>query len=269
MKSALLRGREQLEIGAVSWQGIERGGVALSRGGASKQYSHTDPNEDAALCAEGAGGIVLAVADGHSGHAGAEHALERLLADHATGWTGAAPARETDWRDRLLCAVADANDAVRRAPRSERSRAPRTTLALAVLRPAEGLWVAASIGDSHVFQADPHGVTERVADERRRLRFLGRGAESAASLAGKLRVEVLPLARVRAVVLATDGLSEHGIGVADPAQAVERALCCAADASPHERAPQAARTLVEIALEAQRRQDAGDNVAVATAWLTP
>ena len=82
-----------------------------------------------------------------------------------------------------------------------------------------------------------------------------------------MTVGVEPLDAARAVVLATDGLSERGIGVSDPAGAV------AAATSQVEAAPRAlrpgnlARRVCECALGAQRRQRAGDNIGVAVAWL--
>jgi hypothetical protein len=72
------------------------------------------------------------------------------------------------------------------------------------------------------------------------------------------------LGDARAVVLVTDGLSERGIGVSDPAAAVLAAADHAA-AEPHRarRPLEAARRLLELALAAQSRQRAGDNVAAA------
>src|SRR5262249_52635469 len=47
MRTGLLRGREHLLLGAVAALAERRVAIALSRGGASKNYSHRDPNEDA------------------------------------------------------------------------------------------------------------------------------------------------------------------------------------------------------------------------------
>ena len=75
------------------------------------------------------------------------------------------------------------------------------------------------------------------------------------------------LGKRRALVLATDGISEPGIGLADPAAVI---AACAADCErrqPDLRPLGIARGLVEQALEAQRDQRAGDNIATAVAWL--
>ena len=88
MRTALLLGRDHLELGAIG--AISEGAVAiaLSKGGALKTYPHIDPNEDAAAFAIGAAGLFVAVADGHHGAEGAELALEHLLVHCAPGWTG-------------------------------------------------------------------------------------------------------------------------------------------------------------------------------------
>ena len=112
MRSALLRGRDHTRLGITAAVAEGRAAIALSRGGAPKSYRYRDPNEDVALFAEGEGGILLAVADGHGGCDAAETAVEKLLASFAPAWTGlrrAGPAR------RLA--------ASRRSPRSARLNA--------------------------------------------------------------------------------------------------------------------------------------------------
>src|SRR5690606_34404772 len=74
----LLRGREATALGAVAEAGADEVGAAITRGGAPKPYDHVDPNEDAALAMGGRRGVLVAVADGHWGHVGAERALEAL-----------------------------------------------------------------------------------------------------------------------------------------------------------------------------------------------
>ena len=68
-------------------------------------------------------------------------------------------------------------------------------------------------------------------------------------------------------MLATDGLSEKGIGVADPGAAVAEALREAGSAEPDLQALHAARGVARRAMEAHRKQRAGDNIAVAVLWL--
>ena len=76
------------------------------------------------------------------------------------------------------------------------------------------------------------------------------------------------LSDLRAVVLATDGLSEPGIGVADPASAVQTTVGhVALDAPADRRAVDTCRTVVETAMHAQRSQKAGDNMGCSVLWL--
>jgi hypothetical protein len=75
------------------------------------------------------------------------------------------------------------------------------------------------------------------------------------------------LAGVEAIVLATDGLSETGIGVADPAAAVAEAVAAARAAEASARPLETARGVAERALAAHGRQAAGDNIATAVLWL--
>ena len=70
------------------------------------------------------------------------------------------------------------------------------------------------------------------------------------------------------MALATDGLSERGIGVEDPARTVHECIAriepgTAADLS----ALRACRSIVEDAMNAHRRQKAGDNLACSVVWL--
>ena len=131
----------------------------------------------------------------------------------------------------------------------------------------------ASIGDSHLFQAKgtaaiDHGVRSS-SQVRRELGsyFLGWGDETEASLADKCRVGTEALASTRAIVLATDGISERNIGHPDAGAAVAQ---CVLEVSsmPAELQPlRLARTVAESALAAHARNGAGDNVAVASFWL--
>ena len=60
MQSAFLPGREHGRIGAVEMVAEGPCAIAISRGGAAKNYSHTAPNEDACIFATGSGGITSA-----------------------------------------------------------------------------------------------------------------------------------------------------------------------------------------------------------------
>ena len=70
------------------------------------------------------------------------------------------------------------------------------------------------------------------------------------------------------VLLATDGLSEPGIGVADPPTTVQAAVSHVALEAPEDRrAVDTCRSVVETAMHAHRRQKAGDNMACSVLWL--
>jgi len=267
MRSALLRGRDHTRLGMIAAVAEGRAAIALSRGGAAKSYRHRDANEDAALFAEGAGGILLAVADGHGGCDAAEAALDRLLASFAPAWTAAAtPELRESWTDQAPNVLAGLNEAILERVALGGPDTARTTLAFALLRPADDLLAFASFGDSHVFQLTAGEVLELGHEDGRRTYFLGFASETADSLAGKYVAGALPLAGTRAIVLVTDGLSERGIGVAVPEDAVAECAEQAARGLPELRPLGAARGIVERALAEHRRHRAGDNVAAAVAW---
>lgn len=267
MRSALLRGPDQVVLGALATIAEGRVAIALSRGGAAKTYAYLDPNEDAALFAYGARGALVAVADGHAGHEASICALEFLLSERAEGWTEGPAPELARWPEAAGAALAGANAAIRKhAESAGRARPPRTTLALALVRPEEGRLLTAAIGDSHLFRVADGAACDLAAPLDTRVFFLGHAPETPATLAPKLRVEEPALSGTTAVVLATDGLSEQGIGVAAPGACVARAAEACRGEAPELRARELVRRLVDEALEAQRRQRSGDNVALA-AWV--
>jgi hypothetical protein len=76
------------------------------------------------------------------------------------------------------------------------------------------------------------------------------------------------LGDLRAIVLATDGLSEPGIGVKDPAQSVFGVVSdVEVDAPVDRRATDTCRAIAETAMRAHRRQKAGDNMGCSVIWL--
>jgi hypothetical protein len=266
VRAALLRGREHLATGRVGTASTGSAAAAISVGGAPKPYPHTDPNEDAALCAAGARGSLVAVADGHWGHRAAELVLETLLATHAELWTEGATRAPERWYQEVLAALGTLNEAVLEA-RSELQRS-RTTLALALARPAEDLAVTASVGDSHVFQVVGERVIDLGGSRSGRSFFLGQEPVRPSALERDTRIALQPLGASVALVAATDGLSEAAIGVPDPVAAVRTAVA-AEGGGAGARAGEVAHALVEAALDAHRKNAAGDNVAVAVAWLAP
>jgi len=262
MRSGVLCGREHLGVGRIACIAEGAAAIALSQGGAGKTYAYKSPNEDAAAYALGEGGCLLAVADGHSGYEASEIAVTELLARYGEEWTRVRAAPQP-WPVRAAQAVEHAHRAMlARAPQAAGLEA-RTTLVFSLARPAEDWLGWASVGDSHVFVVEASAATERgcAADGPS---FLGSPAASAEALAVRSGSETLTGAR--AIVLATDGLSERGIGVASPAAAVQAAAAGGASARPALRALETARGLVETALEAHRQQRSGDNVASAVYW---
>ncbi|MEZ4216264.1 MAG: protein phosphatase 2C domain-containing protein [Myxococcota bacterium] len=272
-----LLGARCVEVGSV--EGVAQGAcaIALSRGGAAKVYDHTEPNEDAAAFAEGAGGVLLAVADGHDGAHGAEAAIAAVVDAIAPAACAATPpvAGGADagraWNDWLYAALqtasarAIADAAARRLP-----PAP-TTLAIALVRPGDDLVAWAGVGDSHVLACAAERVEERgwaALGAHASPHFLGLPEETWHR--ANTALGCAPLGGLRALALATDGLSEVGIGVDHPEEAVAEALAVARGVAvpPACRAQRFARALAEAALAAHRRRRSGDNVAVA-AWVAP
>ena len=75
-----LHGREQNLLGGHAALAQGSAGIALSIGGVKKTRGSADPNEDSVGFAEGEGGTLLVVADGHWGRNAAEVVVERVLA---------------------------------------------------------------------------------------------------------------------------------------------------------------------------------------------
>jgi len=267
--TAVLRGSESRIIGAVSVISEASAAISLSQGGFHKRYSHTDPNEDAAAFALGDAGVLLAVADGHNGCDAAEMAIDQLVLR-----AGALLARERNatgdwWQTAFLDTIGVIQTAlVSRVAQGVRGHS-RTTLALALLLPRQDLLAFASVGDSHIFRVCPEEVVDLGTHSEGLHCFLGNPADDLDSLARHSVAGVESIADTRAVVLATDGISEPGIGVDLPEFTI--AECAAgADQSALELRPLVlARSVAEAALAAHRRHRAGDNIATAVSCLPP
>ena len=272
MKTAFLRGRDHHRIGGVELAGVGRVAIALSRGGARKTYSYTDPNEDCVALAVGEGGQLVVAADGHHGELGSEAAVQAILDGFAAPWTAAtAPASaEQDWRSLAFDALERANRSVLEiAGRNELPPAP-TTFVLALLRPADDLLLSLSVGDSHVFAIDPTRATELGGRDPswKFTPFLGYEQARRETLEKFSVVGTRSLSGLRAVALATDGLSEPGSGVEDPAAAVHgTASRVALEEPPDRRAVAACRGVLETALRSHRTQRSGDNIGCSVVWL--
>jgi len=263
MRKGVLRGREHTGIGQIACVAEGDLAVAISRGGAAKRYAYSDPNEDAVGFDQGPGGRVLVLADGHGGHQASELAVNEVLA-LAAEWTRERLPDEP-WEHAAPRFIEHIHDEIRAGGVSGDSLGSRTTLAFAVVRPAEDLWCWASVGDSHIFRS-LSDETREFGQNPGKLLFLGIPMRESDELG--LRFGHEPLAGVRCLTLASDGISERGIGVEDPAGAVADALTRGCGHAAHLRPLETARALTEIALASHRSHDAGDNIACAV-WLRP
>lgn len=272
MQTAFLRGREHQFVGGLELKGQGSAAIALSRGGAPKTYSYTDPNEDCVAFALGEGGQLIIAADGHHGELGSEAAIQTILDEFSADWTAAsAPARdEASWRELGLNALLQANHAILEvAGRNQLPPAP-TTFVLALIRPEENLLLSLSVGDSHLFAVD-RGFANELGGRDPNWKFtpfLGYEQADRPLMEEYSKIGVRDLSELQAIVLATDGLSEPGIGVADPPREVaSRVAQVALDERPDQRAVETCRGVVETAMRAHRRQKAGDNMGCAVLWL--
>lgn len=268
MSTARLHGADHAELGEVATIGETRAAIGISRGGAIKRYAYRDPNEDSVGFRLSEWGAVAAIADGHAGSLASQVAVDHLLDHHAPRWLTAAPiALDARFPGEAGEVAFDVNSAIVRATTGSEADGSRTTLSAVLLRPAEGWLAVLSIGDSHVFRADAGGTAEVAAQKSDRGTYLGDPGAAAERLGTAIRAEVMPTAGARALVLATDGLSEQGIGVANPAAEVAAAIGEAASAEAAVRALHAARGVVDRSLASHRQQRAGDNIASAVLWL--
>ena len=267
MREARLLGCDHRRVGPIATLAEGSLAIALSAGGAPKTYDHTDANEDAVGFASHANGALLVVADAHGGRIASETAVTYVLERGAAAWLEeAAPAC---WAEHVRRALWEAHMAVRRAAQRPDRQGSRTTLALALVRnDAERIYVA-SVGDSHVFRVTAE-ATEDLAEAGRPCAprfFLGSESLTEDALDEAAVSDEASVSGVRAVALATDGLSERGVGVADPAAAVGEAVATAAAAAPDLRALETARGVAERSNAAHRENPSGDNVGVAVVWL--
>ena len=268
MRSAVLRGREHTDLGAIAAVAEDGVAIALSRGGAPKTYGHTDPNEDAAAFAIGAAGSLLAVADGHSGFEAAEVAVEHLVHHPAPQWTGEEELGPEAFHRQAVAALCDANAEILRERVQGMNLLSETTLAAAVIRPDQRQLSYLCMGDSHLFVAARDGTVQELGVwEGRGTPFLGQPDETPERLGETTRVGCRPLADLRAVVCVTDGLSEVGVGVPDPPATIAELVLAYTREPPELRPLRLAREICERANAAHGQGRSGDNVAVAVAWL--
>jgi serine/threonine protein phosphatase PrpC len=270
LRTARLLGRHHHAVGAVACIAEGPAAIALSIGGAPKAYEHTDPNEDAVGFALGPAGALVAVGDAHKGATASEAVVAHLLDACAPAWTSATAPDPERWGDVARAAVWEAHMEARRGGARPDRQGSRTTLALALFRPEESLVFWASVGDSLCFRVDAGGA-EDLAFEGQPCApryFLGSESLTRAELADHSASGAFPTAGVRSVVLATDGLSEVDVGLPNPEHEAFECVRDAAAAAPELRPLEATRALAERANAAHRENPSGDNIAVATLWLT-
>ena len=272
MQTAFLRGRDHQQIGRLELEGVGTAAAGLSRGGARKTYSHTDPNEDCVAFRLGDGGGLAVAADGHHGELGSEAAVECLLDGFASRWTArdAAASDAAGWKRQAVEALLEANRAILEvAARNQLPPAP-TTFVASLVRPEEDLLLTLSVGDSHVFAVD-QGVAIDLGGREPDWKFtpfLGYEQATQALIEQYTKIETRSLAGLDSIVLATDGLSEPGIGLPDPAGAVGAVTRRAQTEAPLDRrAVDTCRGVIEAALRAHRDHKAGDNMGCAVLWL--
>ncbi len=263
MRSALLAGRDHNELGAIEVIAEGPCAIAISRGGAPKTYSHTEPNEDACLFASGPGGVLVAVADGHRGATGSEIAVRHLLEHHAPAWTRATAGSAERLSEEAAEAMSNINLAI--LGEAERCKLPPspTTLSFALARPGEDLLLHASVGDSHIFRTREDTPVD--------LGWAARHDESPAYLGhpktpqreAKRTIGCEPLAGTRSLVLVSDGFSESGIGHRCPEAKLHaiqsHSLTCDDPLRPIE----TCRGVAESTISIQRKNRAGDNLCCA------
>lgn len=172
---AKLHGEASDAIGSVSATALGNAAIALSKGGARKTYEHTDPNEDAAAFAIGPAGVVVAVADGHSGRDAARLAIDRLMGGPAERWTGQDAANfQQNWAAWACDEIFAIQNAILAAVTAGALDTARTTLAIAVVRPGDDCIAFASVGDSHIFRVNDVESFDLGYHAASRNRFLGR-----------------------------------------------------------------------------------------------
>lgn len=240
--SACLLGRDHEERGSVVTHSVRgRATLGLARGWAPKPYPYVDPNEDAVGCAVGARACLLAVADGHNGHAASHAALAEVLR-----LLGGSPVRADldDDEEVTVATQVDTRIAEVNAGRPLRSR---TTLVVALRTATRLQWFAAGDSSLLVVGADRSAALPSMTHW-----FFGDGLQRAGQLGGLARGRIA-LPPDAWVVLATDGYTDY---VPDGLTAPAAVALALAGSDDPERA-------VAALLDQARRGGAGDNVGVA------
>ena len=136
-------------------------------------------------------------------------------------------------------------------------------------RPDEGTLFWLSAGDSHVFLVEESATRDVGWPSlgHKRAYYLGYEAATHERMKGTFACGSASLSNLCAVMLATDGLSEPGIGFPDPEAAVHQAAADTAQSDVETRPLEFAKRLSHATLEIQHKQRAGDNLACAVVDL--
>ena len=203
----------------------------------------------------------MVVADAHGGPQASEMALNWLAAYRATTWVAKGISVD-QWLAEATDLFVCVNDYIFR--KSQRAAGSRTTLAVALIDPIQGLVFAASAGDSHVFLVGPKGASALVVGPGAGTFFLGMEPRSRADIGEACEAFAVPMDTAEATVLASDGLSTKGIGFTDPLGAVRETVSAIPPSdSTTEWAKALAVELVTRACRTQAANKSGDDIAVA------
>jgi serine/threonine protein phosphatase PrpC len=269
-----LQGNNSEVIGKISATSEDSVAVAISRGGAKKRYSYTDPNEDVAGYALGARAVLLVVADGHHGRRAAEIAVSVVL-DRADGIfekLSQLPS-EQQWPAVAKEAIAAAHAAILAHVAQGGGDRTRTTLAVAIVQPQDDLVAFVSVGDSHIFRVGTDEAVDLACQSKHDQfhaippRYLGDPSMDLEGLLTSSKIGTESLDGVSAIALATDGISEPGIGVDIPEFTIGECVSIAGRAKAELRPLELARGIAEAALAAHRDHRSGDNIATAVTFL--
>lgn len=260
-----LLGRGASELQRVHIIQGERAAAAISRGGAAKSYGTATSNEDAVLFAEGPHGLLLAVADAHAGPEASESALIWLAEFRAERWMTHKASPEA-WLVEAMDMFFEVNEYLVQR-NAENSTASRTTLAVAILDDSLGVVLAATAGDSHVYVVGTSHATAVAKGAGAGSFFLGQTPASRSAIAEACAAEVVRVAGLRAIVLATDGISTEGIGFSDPSAVLRDVIVDTVEAASGNWSSAVARALVARVCHIQAANDSGDDIAVALVGL--
>lgn len=266
MRTAIFTGRDHRNLGVADVVAEGPCAIAISRGGAAKNYAYTEPNEDACGFAWATNGALLAVADGHHGAIGAELAVRHLIEECAERWTHTPALDAATLEGEAREAIGAINAAIfAEADRCHLPTSP-TTICFALVRPAEELLLHASVGDSHIFWTQ-NGFPVDIgwaAQNSSHPTYMGRTRDFTPS--DKCTISLESLAGTRAVILVTDGFSEDGIGHREPLDALATVQTRGFDQDAEIRSLETCRGVTESAMAIQKKNRAGDNISCAV-WM--